>query len=374
MGIWKAAKTGDAHVDFDRWWRVGLIASAVALVISLAALGVRQLNLGIEFEGGTSWEYVSDESIADVRDTLSAFGLEQAKIQTVGDDTVRVQADISDRATVVEVTDALAEAAGIDPLEVSVTVIGPTWGGEITDAAIKALVVFFFVIAAYMAIRLEWRMAVAALVAVVHDIIITVGVYALFQFLVTPGTVIAVLTILGFSLYDTVVVFDRARDNGVRYASSGRLTYRQVMELSVNQVLVRSVNTSIVTLLPVICMLGVGSLALGAAPLQEFAIALAVGLLVGAYSSIFVAAPVVIWMKEREPRWRQIRQRVEARAASGEAPASEPAEGDEKPRTRSGAATAPTAGAATATPASTWSGNHPPRPRKGKGKGKSTRR
>jgi preprotein translocase subunit SecF len=367
MGLWTAARTGDANVDFDRWWRVGLIVSLVAVVISIAALGVRELNLGIEFEGGTSWEYASQQSVSEVRDVLAPFGLESAKIQTVGDETVRVQADTSDREVVTEVTAALAESAGVPVRDVSVTVVGPSWGGEITKAAIRALLVFFVAIAIYMAIRLEWRMAIGALVAVVHDLVITVGVYALFQFLVTPGTVVAVLTILGFSLYDTVVVFDRARDNGVRFASTGRLTYRNVMALSVNQVLVRSVNTSVVTLLPVISMLLVGSLALGAAPLQEFAIALAVGLLVGAYSSIFVAAPAVVRLKEREPRWRQIRTRLEARAAAAPVatPTAEVSEGAEATATTGAVTTtpAPSAGAA-------WSGAHPPRPRKGKAKGK----
>jgi len=370
MGHIRNFYRGEAHVDFVRRWRIGAIISAVLVLVSLVSLGTRQLNLGIEFEGGTSWEYPSQQSVGDVRDVLDPFGLGSAKIQSVGSDTIRVQADTSDRETVTEVTIALAESAGIEASDMSVSSIGPSWGGEITDAAVRALVIFFIVIAGYLAFRLEWRMAIAAIVAVVHDIIITVGVYSVFQIEVTPATVVAVLTILGFSLYDTVVVFDRAQENGARYLSTGRLPYTQVMAMSANQVLVRSINTSVVTLLPVVSMLVVGSVALGAEPLQDFAIALLVGLLVGVYSSIFVAAPLVAVMKEREPRWRQIRERYEARLAAGEDPAAIAAGAGSPVRGR------PTAAVAATSPGADAPGpyRHPPRPRKGGGKGKPRKR
>jgi preprotein translocase subunit SecF len=358
---------GEAHVDFKRKWRIGAIVSTALVLLSIGSFFVRGLNLGIEFEGGTSWEYRSDESVAEVRDTLAPFGLEAAKIQSVGEGTIRIQADTSDADTVKEATDALAESAGIDVREISTSVIGPTWGDTITEKAVRALVIFFFVIAAYMAVRLEWRMAVGALVAVAHDIIITTGVYSIFQFEVTPATVVAILTILGYSLYDTVVVFDRARENGARYASNGRLTYTDVMQISVNQVLVRSISTTIVTLLPVVIMLVVGSVALGAAPLREFAVALGIGLLVGAYSSLFVAAPIVVWLKERETRWRQIRQRLETRAAAGDVLPEVPVGAT----VGSGVIARPATSGAAA-PAAAWSGAHPPRPRK-KGKGAKRR-
>lgn len=356
---------GEAHVDFSSKWRIGIMISSALVLISLGSFVVRGLNLGIEFEGGTSWEYRSEQSVADVRDTLEPFGLESAKIQSVGEGTVRIQADTSDPETVREVTVALAEVADIPVAEISTNVVGPTWGETITEKAVRALVIFFLAIAAYMAVRLEWRMAVGALVAVAHDIIITVGVYSIFWFEVTPATVVAILTILGYSLYDTVVVFDRARENGARFASTGRLAYRDVMALSVNQVLVRSISTTIVTLLPVVIMLVVGSVALGAAPLREFAVALMVGLLIGAYSSLFVAAPIVVWLKERETRWRQIRQRLATRAAAGDVADATPAPAvvGSAPR---GATTRAVPAAATVP----WSGAHPPRPRKGKGKAK----
>ena len=188
--------------------------------------------------------------------------------------------------------------------------MGPTWGDEISTKAQRALVFFFVIISAYIAVRLEWKMAVGALVAVVHDIIITVGFYAVFQFEVTPATVIAILTILGYSLYDTIVVYDKVKENADRPAVAQKMPYTDLMSLSLNQVLMRSLNTTITSLLPVLAMLIVGSFILGAVTLQEFAIALAVGLVSGAYSSIFVATPLVAFLKEREPYYRNLRERL----------------------------------------------------------------
>jgi preprotein translocase subunit SecF len=203
-------------------------------------------------------------------------------------------------------------------------------------------------------------MAVGALVAVLHDIIITVGVYSIFQFEVTPGTVIAILTILGYSLYDTIVVYDKARENSARLMQSGRMTYTDMMSLSLNQVLMRSLNTTIAGVLPVLSILLVGSLIFGAVTLQEFGIALFVGLVIGAYSSIFVASPVVAWLKEHEPRNRQIRARLEAtQQASGS-----PVEGDGGTgRGTPVGAAAPASGPVADRPPG-WQQSHPPRPRK----------
>ena len=304
----------DNDIDFRRLWRIGAVISAVALVFCVGGLLVRGLNLGIDFEGGTSWEVpAAGVSVSDARDALSGTGAEGAKIQIVGDDTVRVQAEPGDDAARDDVTEALAEMAGVDRSEVGVSTVGPTWGDEISEKAQRALVFFFVIIAAYIALRLEWKMAVGALAAVVHDIIITVGVYAVFQLEVTPATVIAVLTILGYSLYDTIVVFDKVQDNVEKPAVSQKMPYTDVMSLSLNQVLMRSLNTSITSLLPVLAMLLVGSFLLGAVTLQEFAIALAIGLVTGAYSSIFVSAPLVAYLKEREPYYRNLRQRLEHR-------------------------------------------------------------
>ncbi len=194
----------------------------------------------------------------------------------------------------------------------SVNNVGPTWGDKVSSKALTALIVFFFVIAGYLTLRFEWRMALAAILAVIHDIIITVGVYAVTGFEVTPATVVAFLTILGFSLYDTVVVFDKVKDNTARLGTVRGDTYSSMVNRSLNQVLMRSINTSIVALLPVASLLFVGTYAFGGLALRDFALALFVGLLTGAYSSIFVATPILAWLKERQPRYRALRERAAA--------------------------------------------------------------
>jgi len=302
------------HFDFPAMWRKALIGSAVLVLVSVGALVFRGLNLGIEFEGGTAWEVTAPGvSVADTRDALGGTGAESGKIQTLGSDAIRVRADLDTQEEVAAVTAALAELASVDVTDVSVTTVGPSWGDQITSKARNALFWFFVIVAGYIAVRLEWKMAVGALVAVAHDILISVGVYAIFQFEVTPATVIAFLTIMGYSLYDTIVVYDKVRDVGGRLTVTGRYTYSEMMNQSLNQVLMRSINTSITSVLPVLSMLLIGSVFLGALTLQEFAIALLIGILVGTYSSIFVAASVVAYMKEREAENRAVADKIRAR-------------------------------------------------------------
>ena len=302
------------HFDFPAMWRKALVGSAVLVLISVGALVFRGLNLGIEFEGGTAWEVTAPGvSVADTRDALGGTGAESGKIQTLGSDAIRVRADLDTQDEVAVVTEALAELASVDVTDVSVTTVGPSWGDQITSKARNALFWFFIIVAGYIAVRLEWKMAVGALVAVAHDIVISVGVYAIFQFEVTPATVIAFLTIMGYSLYDTIVVYDKVRDVGGRLTVTGRYTYSEMMNQSLNQVLMRSINTSITSVLPVLSMLLIGSVFLGALTLQEFAIALLIGILVGTYSSVFVAASVVAYMKEREAENRAVADKIRAR-------------------------------------------------------------
>ena len=201
--------------------------------------------------------------------------------------------------------------------KISITNVGPTWGSSITNKAIEALIIFFIVVAIYISIRFEPKMALAAFIAMIHDVLVAVGIYSIFNFQVTPDTVVAILTILGYSLYDTVVVFDRVRDNTKGIGSSGRLTYPQLINLSMNQTLARSINTSMVAILPVLAVLLIGAQLLGATTLQSYGLALFVGLLSGAYSSIFIASPVLCMMKEREDRWVQIANRLAKRGDAG---------------------------------------------------------
>jgi preprotein translocase subunit SecF len=295
----------------DRSWR-WLLLSGTLIIISLATLVFSGLNLGIDFEGGTQWTFTvagKAASTDDVRSVMENAGQDNTKILILGRSGVRVQTEELGEQERAAITDALAEYAGIEPNNVSVSNVGPTWGDRVSRKALQALVVFFIAIALYLSVRFEWRMAIAALVAVVHDIIITTGVYAVTGFEVTPATVVAFLTILGFSLYDTVVVFDKVKENEAHLPGMRGYTYSMMVNRSLNEVLMRSLNTSFVAVLPVISLLVVGRFGLGAVGLQDFALALFVGLLTGAYSSIFVATPIVAWLKEREPKYAAIRER-----------------------------------------------------------------
>ncbi len=368
---------GQTNVNFARWWKRGVVISAILVAVSIGSLAIRGLNLGIEFRGGLSWEVKAPgTSVPAVRDTLAQVGLEQAKIQIVGTDTVRVQASAESEDLVNQVRDLLAEMAGVSSSDVNVSNVGPSWGGEITESAVRALVVFLLAVMAWLTIRLEWKMAIGAIVAMLHDILISVGVYSVFQLEVTPPTVIAFLTILGFSIYDTVVVFDQVQENQSRVGLASRMTYTEMTSLSMNEVLLRSINTSATALLPVLSLLIVGSMILGAVTLQEFSIALLVGLLSGVYSSIFVATPVVVWIKEREPRNRQLRARLESSRGGG-SEIERPAVGTEgdrdgdrevvSARSRPISSTADRGTSQAASRSTTSSGTIPPRPRK-KGK------
>jgi len=318
MSIWRDLYRGDNRFDFPKLWKRAATVSAALVLISIGALFVRGLNLSIEFVGGTSWEVSAPNvSVSDARSAFAGVSSAASTIQTVGGNTIRIRSSIEDTATISKVQAALAEKAGVTSNDVSVTTVGPSWGKRITAKARTALIWFFLIVAAYISVRLEWKMAVGALVAVAHDIGISVGVYALLQFDVTPATVIAFLTIMGYSLYDTIVVYDKARENSARLTGTGRYTYTEMMNLSLNQVLMRSINTSITSILPVLSMLVIGSVFFGAPTLREFAIALAIGIFVGSYSSIFLATYIVAVMKEREPEYRAIRSRVESRAKSG---------------------------------------------------------
>ncbi len=303
---------GETAIDFygRRWW--GLAFSGLLLVVTLASLIGQGLNLGLDFKGGVAWEVPSSSlSIDQAGDVLDESGIDgsDAKIQErtsasgrvlliqVGDQSIEKRQ---------EVRDALAAAAEVDAQGVSVNSVSSTWGRSITEKAVRALIIFLVLVAMFIAWRLEWRMALASIIAMLHDVLISVGVYSVFRFEVTPATVVAFLTILGFSLYDTIVVFDKVNENTERY-SGARVPYADVINVSMNQVLMRSVNTSLAAVLPVLSLLVLGAGILGAVTLREFALALLVGLLTGSYSSIFVASPLLAMFKQREPRFRSFR-------------------------------------------------------------------
>ena len=309
---------GETAFNFVGHRRRWFLLSGLVVLAGVLSLVTQGLNYGIDFKGGSSWEVKAPGvSVAETRDALRPVGLSDAKIQVQGSDLLRVQADRGTPEEQARVTEALARLAGVEPAQVSVNDVGPSWGKDVTKKARNALVVFFVLITAYISLRFEWKMAVAAMAAVVHDILVTVGVYSLSRFEVTPATVVAFLTILGYSLYDTIVVFDKVEENAKGLSAQRRMTYSDTVNLSMNQVLMRSLNTSLVAILPILSVLLVGAGILGATTLKDFGLALLVGLITGAYSSIFIASPLLAILKEREPQYASIRQRVESRGGSG---------------------------------------------------------
>ncbi|QYG93392.1 protein translocase subunit SecF [Iamia sp. SCSIO 61187] len=386
-GILRRLYHGETEFAFVPRWRIWFGVSAAFILVGLAAFGVRGgLNLGIDFTGGNQWEVpAGDATVADVEDAVSELGFSEVEVQEVGDDlriqTATIEGDDTERQERgAEVVDALVELTGAEANEVAINEVGPSWGEEISRKALQALVVFLIAIVIYITIRFEFRMAMATLGALVHDILVVIGAYALLQLPVTPATVVAILTILGFSIYDGIVVFDRVDENTRLLTANARMTYSDMVDRSLNEVLMRSLNTQITAILPILSVLVVGSLALGASTLQEFGLALFIGQLSGAYSSIFIASPLLALLKEREPRFRTLRQRLEgkgAKAATGPSTGT-PAKVDDadggvalaKEPAPTGAGSAPATGAAPRTKGAAPprpKGTPPPRPRK-KGK------
>jgi preprotein translocase subunit SecF len=319
--IWMRLYHGETHIRFVASLKKCLIISGVIIGLGVISLWQRGLNLGIDFEGGVVWEVpAGDVSVPEAQDAMADAGLVGITVQTLtaeGQVRLRIEAEPLDSAAEAQdVSAQLAEMTGSDIDEVSLTAVGPSWGEEISRKALRALVFFLIAITIYISFRFELRMALPTLAALIHDVLITIGVYSIAGFEVTPATVIAILTILGYSIYDGIVVFDKVDENTKLVSVSNGMTYSDMVDLSLNQVLMRSLNTSITALLPVASLLVLGSFILGATTLQEFALALLIGLFAGAYSSIFIASPLLAVLKEREPQYRDIRRRLAERAAT----------------------------------------------------------
>lgn len=303
---------GETTVDYYSKRRPAFLVSCGFVFVSVLVLWLGGLNLGIDFRGGVAWEAPVTPTLNTdaVREVLETNGIDtaNAKLQTLaGTEGERIRVQVGDQTDVVRaaVQTALADKAGIEVQEVSVAAVSSSWGRSITIKAIRALLVFFVLVSLYIAWRFEWKMAIAAIAAMAHDVLFSVGIYAIFRFEVTPATVVAFLTILGYSLYDTVVVFDKVRENIDRFATS-RMSMGNIVNVSSNQVLARSLNTTLSSALPVVSLLVVGSFIMGATNLQEFAIALLVGMLTGTYSSIFIATPLLAVLKNREPKYASV--------------------------------------------------------------------
>jgi preprotein translocase subunit SecF len=309
---------GETSINFIGQRRRWYALSGFFVLLSIGALAIQGLTLGIEFKGGSSFTVnTPNPSVSQAREAVAEAGLQgEPIVQLVGNDKVRVQTPALEPALNNAIQDALAAKFSVSASSIDVQIIGPSWGKEITRKALYGLFGFLLVVMIYLAMALEPKMAIAAIVAVVHDVFITVGIYALVGFDVTPATIIGFLTILGYSLYDTVVVFDRVRDNTKSISAVSTRTYSQAVNLAVNQTIVRSANTSIVAILPVAAILFVGAGFLGAGTLKDLSLSLFIGLLVGTYSSLFIAPAILAELREKEPAMQALAKRVEARGAA----------------------------------------------------------
>ncbi len=334
---------GEVSINFVGRQRLWYAISGLILVICIVALLVRGLDFSVEFKGGAVFTFPAPSaSLSQVQNTVSDGGVSGAVVQQVHGQTNgwQVQTKALTGPETIALENALSKL-GVNTDNISVTTVGPSWGSQITSKAIEALIAFLIVIVLYLSIAFEWKMAIAAFIALLHDLVIATGIYALAGFQVSPATVIGLLTILGYSLYDTVVVFDKVRENTAGLLGGARTTYSQAANLALNQTLVRSINTSLIALLPVSAILIVATALLGANnELEELALVLFVGMLSGTYSSIFIATPVLADLKEREPQYQALAKRVAVRASGGRAAKRAVAKAQSGTRTRPGAAAA----------------------------------
>jgi preprotein translocase subunit SecF len=313
---------GEVSYDFvgrkRRWYAI----SGAILLISIVALFARGLDFSVDFKGGAVFTFSAPSATqTQVADVVAHENVQGAVVQQLtgrlGNKTWQVQTNTLTSQETGKVESALTSQLGATNM--STSFVGSSWGSQITTKAVQALITFMVVIVLYLSIAFEWKMAVAAFVALIHDLVIATGVYALTGFQVSPATVIGLLTILGYSLYDTVVVFDKVRENTAGLLGGARTTYSQAANLALNQTLVRSINTSVIALLPVAAILFVGGGLLGAGELKDLSLVLFVGMLSGTYSSIFIATPVLCDLKEREPQYQALAKRVSVREAGGRA-------------------------------------------------------
>jgi preprotein translocase subunit SecF len=342
---------GEVSVNFVGRQRLWYAISGLILVVCAVALLTKGLNFSLEFKGGSSFTFPASSSTTqgEIARVVTEAGGGDATVQYTATSLVHswtVQTGALSSNLTQHVAAALDAHFGIPAAKMNIQLVGPTWGSQITSKAIEALIVFMIVIVIYLSIAFEWRMAVAAFVALIHDIVITVGVYALTGWQVSPTSVIGLLTILGYSLYDTVVVFDKVRENTAGLLTTQRSTYSDAANLALNQTLVRSINTSLTALLPVASILFVGAGLLGAGTLKDLALVLFVGMLSGTYSSIFIATPVLADLKERDPQYRELAVKVRRRLAGSRSAQRAAGTAGTGPAAAAPAATGPAAPAA----------------------------
>lgn len=326
--------TGEKSINFvgRRWLWYAI--SGVIVIVAVLGLTTRGLNLGIDFKGGTRYTVsgvAATQTLADdLRTAVNNTGIEAAQtptVMTAGKNSVVIEVKpiTQDSADDRKIEQVIASTANVDQKEISRDGVGASWGSRVAKKALTGLIVFLILVVLFIwGYFRQWKMSVAALVALVHDVVIAVGIYALVGFEVTPATVTGFLTILGFSLYDTVVVFDKVREN-TKNLRGKRTTYAEAANLALNQTLVRSINTSIVALLPVAAILWVSTVQLGSGSLKDIALALFVGMAAGTYSSIFIATPLLVHLKSGEKEVVDAERRARARLKQADKYADVPA-------------------------------------------------
>jgi preprotein translocase subunit SecF len=351
--------TGKRSIPVVARRRAFYLGSGVLIVIAILGLVIQGLNLSLEFKGGSEFR-VSGVSNTDNYEARArdASGLAErgVNVTLIGGSTVRVQTEKLTDTESAQVRDALAKEFGVPQENVSATFIGPSWGATVSQKALQALVIFLLLVALVMALYFRtWKMSLAALIALGHDLLVTAGIYAWTGFEVSPATMIGFLTVLGYSLYDTVVVFDKVRENTAEAFANGRMSYADAANLAVNQTMVRSINTTVVALLPIASVLVVGAFALGPGTLLDLSLVLFIGILVGAYSSIFIATPLLVSLRRREPAVVELARRAErhhakvARAAAAAAASDAADDGEPVPAGAHGGGAAQPAEGATLT-------------------------
>lgn len=357
MSVFRKLYRGETNFEFIATRRRWYAASGLILIVCVLSFVLRGFNWGIEFKGGSQFQIQTKGVEISAKQAESAFrsaGLEPADAaRVVGSGNTRQIVIKTENVTPTEQEAIKAKVAGqldVPASVINVQSVSSSWGHEISVKAIEGLIVFLIVVSIYLSIRFQWRMAVGAFIALVHDLLLAAGVYSLVGFEVTPSTVVGLLTILGFSLYDTVVVYDKVSENAKDITAGSRTTYSEAANLAVNQTLMRSINTSLIALLPVSGLLFVGAGMLGVGTIKDLALILFVGLASGAYSSLFLATPIVCDLVERQPAYRALTKRVAAKRASeaARAAAGEPelaGAGARRARRGGGPAPAPRPGA-----------------------------
>ncbi len=309
--------SGERSFDFVGRRKLWYAFAAVAVILSILLPILRGgFNFGIEFRGGSEFRLTNSQelplSLAEEAIHSVVPGVEVVTTK-VGVSDIRIQTEQLQDVESEAARLALAESYGVEGSAVASSFIGPNWGADVTRQALTGLLVFLVLVSLLMAIYFRsWKMSAAALIALAHDLVVTAGVYAAVGFEITPAAVIGFLTILAYSLYDTVVVFDKVRENTLEIEYSETRTFAEMVNLAVNQTLVRSINTSVVAVLPVASILFVGATLLGAGTLRDIALALFVGTIVGTYSSIFLAAPVYVHLRQNEAKLKAAADKVAA--------------------------------------------------------------